>query len=200
MIIQNLIPVTFDRIIPAAEVAMLLTIHEQAHKIHQDSQDYLLQITKEAEQIKLAAYESTVKQLMDSNQQVLKELEDNLENLLLNLKNDLYELVYRVLRKLGIEQLSTEYLQNLLKSELDKFNSPKRLKILANPKLLVELQQVYPKDEGVLEWEEDSSLHDFECICSTNLWTLRLDIAMVSQQIQQVLINNGATNESKCKL
>jgi flagellar biosynthesis/type III secretory pathway protein FliH len=187
VIIKNLLPITWDRVIPQENIDLVLNLQEQAKQIRHQNQECLAEATAAAAEIKHKAYTETAKQVIAENQQLLQELETKLDGLLHSLSDDLYELIYRIAAKLGLEKIGIESMQNLIKIELDKFTNIQRLSIFANPKVLEQLQQSAVIAIDCIEWHEASELHDFECICSTPLWTLRVDVVTALAQIKKIL-------------
>ncbi len=190
MIIKQLTKVSFDRVIKHSYIEKALALESYATKLKEDIEIVLVNTNADVEQIKKQAYADTVTQLVADNQQLLSYVEDKLSSVLHGLGEDVYNIVYRVLSKLGIDNIGSHQIRGLLKNEFDNFSQIKKLRVIANQDVITHLQGEFNFVGETCEWEVDSNLSDVECIATTHLWSFRLDLSVVRDKIKQILCIN----------
>ena len=190
MIIKQLSKISFDRVIKHDYIDNALALELHASKLNDLATVTLVNANNEAADIKIQAYNNTTDQLVIENNQLLHDIEDKLDTLLSNIGNDLYDIVYRVLNKLGIDNIGAGQIKNLLKNEFDNFSHIKKLKISANNMVITQLKNEFNIIDTICEWETNVNLGDLECMVTTHLWSLRLDLSTTRNKIEQILCNN----------
>ena len=187
MIIKQLSKVTFDRVVKHASIEKALALESYAIKLAQNAENVLANTHAEVLNIKEQAYTDTVALLTDDNRKMLDSVETNLTALLHGINEDLYDLIYRVLSRVGIDDVGSHQIKRLLKNEFDNFHQIKKLKIIANQEIINALQTEFQFTNEACEWEVDNKLNDLECLATTHLWALRLDLVTVRTKIKQIL-------------
>ncbi len=187
MIVRQLNKVNVDRIIKAGDIEKLLSIEGYAQHRETQAEQLMVQVTAEIEEMKQQAYQETVTELVDSNQQILADLEKRLTKLLSNINQELQGVILQVLVILGLEDLSPINLSTLLSAELDRFKQVEKVKLEAHPTAIETLKQSLAKFVDSCEFEANPRMSGLECICTTHFWSLRLDINSVVTKLTNLL-------------
>lgn len=178
MIITSLNKIKLDKIIKEEDIALIESAECYYNEIKSRA-DALYENTKlEIEELKQNTYNDTVNKLMQENAQALDEFKINLSSFLNNTVEDIYAIIYKVLTKFGVDNINEDNIKSILKEELHSVNINQVLRVVANNFVLSNLQQNAQLEKLVdkIVWEDDNSLNNYECICSTNLWTMRVSL------------------------
>ena len=184
MIIPSANQIKLDKIIKQDDLAFITSSEDYANKIRTECEQKLHDVIAEVEKIKHEAYTTTVLQLQEENAMLINQFKSNVTELLANVSDDMFKLVYKVLLKFGEKIVSPDTLRDIITMELNQVVINGVLKIKANDVSLVVLKQELSTEyfEKIL-WEIDKSLNNDECICITNLWTMRLSLKNTLNEI-----------------
>lgn len=178
MNIKKLNSIKLAMVIKDEDVTLIESGEAYYNEIKTRADEILVKAEKEAELLKKQAYDDVVIDLTIKNDELVTNLKHDLMQFLDNTVNDVYSAIYRVLTKFGLVNLNADNLTIIIKEELNNINLSQVLKIVVNNKsiqVLKENQQLSKIVDRII-WEEDNTLNDDECICSTNLWTMRISL------------------------
>ncbi len=191
MIIKNLDnDAKIDSIIKEQDIDVILTAKHYAKKIRQLADQELKNAKLKIKEWQIKAITKASETINLENQEHLDNLYVNLEEFFANIENNIFNIVYQVLLKLGIENSDTHQIKHLIMQELTKVSNANEITIIANcqnlEKLKIEFMQVLENNKMSCIWKEDATMLNHECICSTKLWTLRLDIKHVLDNVKKL--------------
>jgi len=189
MIVEKLNQVTFDRVLKESDAKQVLSVENMLKHARLESEQILQSAKQEAAEIKRRAYDETVKQLTDGNDKDLQDFEQKFAHLLANLQQNIYTIMDKILIKLGADKIDANNFKRIINQELCRFTDIEILKVQANSRLIDKLQQEFACDVSKIEfsWVVDEELTDEECICSTNLWNMRLNFATAKDVLKKLL-------------
>ena len=182
----------FDRVLKASDLKELLDTKEYVAKMRHQSHKLLTDTEKNVVQIKEKIYEEVSTEIRTENAKQLQILYDNLQLLLNQLNDKLFDMVYQVLMKLGYAEINSLHVKNLIKEEVGDVMSHQPVKIIANEALLIRLKEDFAaKKQDAISWAINNQLSDEECICETKLWSLRINVTTLKEQINNILAIGG---------
>lgn len=186
MIIKQLNTIKLDKIIRNEDVSVILNAQDYAAKIKADGEQIIANANKEAARIKQQVTEDLSRRFTEENAEHLNELNEKVGEFLQQVNEDLYGVIYKVLVKLGIDTSNTNQIKQLISQELLNLSEISEVSIMANEAVITKLKEEFSDTKKLsFEWCIDQSLLDHECICSTKLWVLRLNITTVVDQLHK---------------
>jgi len=198
MKILKLNQMKLDRIIKEEDLILIESAEKYADALKKEAKRQVNEAVLEAENIKNQAYKQTVDQLTVENQNALETLKNGLEQFLQNLNTDIYNLVYRILVKMGLNETNPHNMHKIIRNELSQNALTEIIKITAHEHALefikkdldaIHIQQVI--------WEINNDLLLDECICTTKLWTLRINIEYFRANLFKDLLNFRGASSSQ---
>lgn len=180
MIIKNLNTIELDRVIKEADLNYITNAKAHADKLIKEANDILQKAKIEVEQSKKDAYDKVTKEIIDINKKNLDLFNIQVDQFINNIMTNSSQLIYKILVKFGQENINVDTIKNIINKELGKNRIVDITKITANKNSIDNLKStlnlVYFEE---IVWEEDESYNDDECLCTTKLWSMRVNISYV---------------------
>lgn len=185
MIIEKLNQVALDKIITREDLHKIITADQYAAEIIARSDALLAKTKAECEQLRVQTVEEVTQKITSDNAKLLEEFDLKLESFLKTISSDIYSIVYKILQKLGIELTTQAQIYQLINNELLQKSIIKEVTISVNAEVLEELQQEFINHGSKLQvsFQIDNRLARDECVCATNLWTLKLNLATIIKHL-----------------
>ena len=184
MIIKNLNTIELDRVIKDSDLDYVMNAKSHADKLIQEANAILQNAKYEIEKSKKEAYDKVVEEITKANKASLDAFNNEVEDFINDIMSKSSQLIYKILAKFGQENISVDTIKTIINKELGKNRIIDITKITANKnsigKLKSTLNLVYFEE---IFWEEDNSYNDDECLCSTRLWSMRVNISYVVDTI-----------------
>lgn len=187
MKILQLNQIKLDRIIKEKDLELILNAETYVNTINKRAEDRLIMVETEIEAAKKQAYAQITTEITDQNQLMLEDFNHNLDELLQHLNNEISLIVFNVLTKIGIYNYSSENICNIIKHELLSSVHIEINKVEAHEDTLVSIRNSLT-DMGLVNilLETNNSLLPEECICYSNLWSMRINVKSFYEQLIKV--------------
>ena len=186
MIIKQLNHIKLDKIIKQKDLDLITDADSYVAKLKQEAQEILCRANADAESIKQTAYLDTINELMLANGILIDDFKKNVEIWLTNMQETVLFITSRVISKFGKSNLNQMALARLIGDEFSKLKDIDRvITVKANQNTLNILKdQLDALGLAEMIFQEDKSLSDDECTCSTSLWTMKLNINKTLEAIK----------------
>jgi hypothetical protein len=184
MIIKDLNTVALDRVIKESDLDYIMNAKSHADKLIQEANNILQQAKIEVENAKKDAYNKVTTELIQANKDSLDQFNKEVDVFINDVISQSSQLIYKILGKFGQENISIGTIKNIINKELGKNRIVDITKITANKKSIAKLKEtlnlIYFE---AIVWEEDETYNDDECLCNTKLWSMRVNISYVVDNI-----------------
>ncbi len=185
----------FDRVLKAKDANNILELDEYLKLKKKQNDQLIAETEKKIEVLKKKVYEEISAEIRSKNEEQLDELYTNLEQVLKTIDEKLFDIIYQILTKLGYLQVNSLQIRNLIQEEIGNLIGQKQVKILINERMAEKIKSEFNEPVSKqLTWAIKNELSDEECICETNMWTLRIDLATLKKQINRILAHGGTSN------
>lgn len=180
---------TYDevcKIIPIEELQQLLNAKASIKKAKEKYKKIINQANIDAKYIKEKAKEDILSEVSLQSEKINKELEERINKFLNIFSQEAYQIIYKILLKLGFEQISAIQIKTLIENEINEKKPNQSLTITANSNTISELKNLYSLENNIT-FKIDETLIGGTCICDTGLYLLHVNITDAMEQIKSFL-------------
>lgn len=181
--------VVATKIIKKAECDTLLSVEDKYRKIQAKCDSMLNKTKEQITKIKEDIYQQEIKNISAQQLETWQLCEGKINQFFANIKERVGLLVYKLLTKVGMFNISIDNIKALLDNECDDVSATYIL-IQANSTLLNELQNKYLSHKNI-HFKLNDSLAAHECIFETSLFVFRFNIDHTIEQINHLLQVKG---------
>lgn len=174
------------KIVPVEELQQLLNAKASIKRAKEKYKRIINQAHLDAKHIKEKAKEDILSEISLQSENVNKILEKRINTFLNVFSQETYQIIYKILLKLGFEQISAIQIKTLIENEINEKKPNQSLSITANSNTITELKSLYSLENNI-SFKIDENLIGGTCICDTGIYLLHVNITDAMEQIKSFL-------------
>jgi flagellar biosynthesis/type III secretory pathway protein FliH len=175
------------KVLNSSEVTMLDELSKYKQQVTQECQDLLDTTKKECEVLKKKSQAEIHKKLQKLSHELYESNYKRMQQVLQLLEEDIHGLIYKILHKLNIQDISATQVATQITNDVSEFIPNKSFTLRCHKNDIEKLKELLLDLDSDIKFKSDSSLGVNECIIESEIVTIYVDIESCKNQILKLL-------------